>query len=53
MAKKLEDIQQYLISGSCMICRQYKGNDGQCEGKVNSKGCLGFSNIRGNEDDKN
>jgi|GEM_PF-5499358 len=41
--KKLEDVKQYLISGCCLICTRYKGNKGKCNGKISSKGCLGFN----------
>lgn len=42
MAKGMRDVMPYLISGSCLLCIRYKGNEGQCEGKIISEGCLGF-----------
>lgn len=44
--KKLEQISKYLVSGNCLLCACFKGNGGSCEGRVYSKGCLEYIDMK-------
>lgn len=51
MTKLLNEVAGFLVADRCRGCKRYKGNNGDCEGKVYSEGCLGY--LREENEDEN